>query len=77
MDRGDWWASPWGSKQLDTIDRLTLFNAYIGSDRHRCYTRYIGYSSERKEYILFLEFEYPYHSCKLAYCKFVFWVLGA
>ena len=35
MDRGDWWASPWGSKELDTIDRLTLFNAYIGSDTDR------------------------------------------
>ena len=32
MDRGAWWASPWGSKELDTTDQLTLFYAYIGSD---------------------------------------------
>ena len=32
MHRGAWWASPWGSKELDMTDRLTLFYTYIGSD---------------------------------------------
>ena len=30
MDRGAWWASPWGHKKSDTTERLTL-NTVVGS----------------------------------------------
>ena len=26
MDRGAWWASPWGHKELDTIELLSTYN---------------------------------------------------